>query len=46
MNYQEWRKRVSTITGLNEAFYRIIDFSWTPAEQNELARLWKAWASE
>lgn len=42
MNYREWQQSVSTVTGLDGLFYLIIDANWAPAEQNELARLWKS----
>lgn len=45
MSYQEWRRRmVAELRPWNITFWEIVDREWTPAEQNELARLWKAWA--
>lgn len=42
-SYQEWRLRVVRDIGdYGGVFWEIIDFSWSPAEQNRLARLWKA----
>ena len=35
--YREWRRRVLP----QAVFWEIIDRSWTPDEQNELAREWK-----
>jgi hypothetical protein len=40
--YSEWRRRVVRDTpGFGGPFWLIIDASWTPAEQNALARAWK-----
>lgn len=44
MTYRQWRKQVVQDTpGFGGAFWDIIDFNWTPAEQNVLARAWKNW---
>ncbi len=39
--YQQWRKRIWPTIRTFGPFWEIIDHSWTPEEQNRLAREWK-----
>ncbi len=39
--YQQWRARVAATIRTFGPFWQIIDATWTPEEQNRLAREWK-----